>query len=180
MSEGVLKSIKVGDKTYYLSFSNKEIYYSTSSNKVGGTRLRDLRLYNNQLESYIDGKWKRVENDFQIAEMINNDKSSGGCFISTAVCNSQNLPDDCDELVTLRSFRDNKLLNDSSVSHLVFEYYEKSPSLVYKLEKNITLSNYIYNSYITCIVSMIHNDFPKHAIIRKYKEMFNYILNYKE
>lgn len=104
-------------------------------------------------------------------------KPKGGCFISTAVCQSQNLPDDCDELTTLRYFRDNQLLNDEKTTHLVYEYYEKSPKLIHKLDNNNDLNLYLYNNFIVNLVQMIKNKDDKQVIIQKYQEMFNYLKN---
>lgn len=98
-----------------------------------------------------------------------------GCFISTAVCQSQNLPDDCDELTTLRYFRDNQLLNDEKTAHLVYEYYEKSPKLIHKLDNNNDLNLYLYNNFIVNLVQMIKNKDEKQVIVKKYQEMFNYL-----
>lgn len=102
-------------------------------------------------------------------------KKKDGCFISTAVCQSQNLPDDCDELTTLRYFRDNQLLNDEKTAHLVYEYYEKSPKLIHKLDNNNDLNLYLYNNFIVNLVQMIKNKDEKQVIVKKYQEMFNYL-----
>lgn len=60
---------------------------------------------------------------------------SGGCFITTAICEAENKPDDCDELQTLRKFRDEVMLKDPVLSNLVREYYELAPRIVAKLKE---------------------------------------------
>lgn len=62
----------------------------------------------------------------------NSGGGGGGCFITTAVCEFENLPDDCYTLTVLRKFRDDVLLgsgNDEFVS-IVHRYYEIAPNLV--------------------------------------------------
>lgn len=43
-----IKKIQCGDKTYNLSGSGKDVYFSSSS-ETGGTTLKGVKLYNNEL-----------------------------------------------------------------------------------------------------------------------------------
>ena len=61
--------------------------------------------------------------------------SGGGCFITTAICEAEGKADDCDELQTLRKFRDNVMLKDSRLAPLVAEYYEIAPKIVAAINK---------------------------------------------
>lgn len=106
-------------------------------------------------------------------------RNKKGCFISTAVCKTKNLPDNCDELTTLRYFRDCHLLSDKNTQSLVYEYYEKSPKLVYKVENNDELGLYLYENYLIDIVNMIKNQDNKQNIIDKYQAMFHFLENFK-
>ncbi len=54
----------------------------------------------------------------------------GLCYITTAVCERQNKADDCYELQTLRSFRDQYLLETEEGRAIVSEYYEIAPAIV--------------------------------------------------
>ena len=54
-----------------------------------------------------------------------------GCFITTAICEGQGKPDDCDELETLRGFRDGYMV--SKRPDLLREYYEAAPIIVEKI-----------------------------------------------
>lgn len=58
--------------------------------------------------------------------------SSGGssCFITSACTESLGLPDDCDELQTLRAFRDKRKAEDPDFVMLVEEYYRIAPVIV--------------------------------------------------
>jgi DNA-directed RNA polymerase subunit RPC12/RpoP len=55
------------------------------------------------------------------------------CFITTAVCESLDMSDDCYQLEAFRAFRDNYLLSQESGEALVKEYYEIAPILVSKI-----------------------------------------------
>lgn len=65
-------------------------------------------------------------------ENSNRSRNSGGsgCFITTACVNYYNLPDDCYQLNTLRSFRDSYLSNTAKGKSLVKLYYEVAPKIV--------------------------------------------------
>ena len=56
-----------------------------------------------------------------------------GCFITTAVCESFDKPDDCYELTMFRDFRDNWLVKQEGGSNLVQKYYEIAPGIVRKI-----------------------------------------------
>lgn len=59
---------------------------------------------------------------------------SGFCFITTAVCEAENLPDDCHELTTLRRFRDEYMMRDPALRIMVGEYYDMAPAVVEKIK----------------------------------------------
>jgi hypothetical protein len=69
-------------------------------------------------------------------DMPGNGGTSGGglCFITTAVCKADGKPDDCDELETLRWFRDNVLLKHPLGPDLVNLYYRMAPEIVRKID----------------------------------------------
>lgn len=54
----------------------------------------------------------------------------GFCYITTAICESRHLPDDCRELTILRKYRDEWLLKTEEGRRLVEEYYDMAPALV--------------------------------------------------
>ena len=51
------------------------------------------------------------------------------CYITTAACTALGLPDECEELQTLRWFRDNVLTDEAGLA-LVGRYYEQAPAIV--------------------------------------------------
>ena len=72
------------------------------------------------------------------------ERPSGGCFITTAVCDNFGKADDCYELTTFRNFRDKWLVNQSDGKSLIDEYYDIAPKIVNKINK-LTNANEIYN-----------------------------------
>ncbi len=58
--------------------------------------------------------------------------SSGtsGCFLTTACVRAKNLPDDCDELETLRAFRDSYMMSTEQRQAEIEYYYEIAPAIV--------------------------------------------------
>lgn len=82
------------------------------------------------------------------------------CYITTAVCESRNKPDDCYELTLLRSYRDRYLLNMEEGRKLVDEYYEIAPGIVSIIEMHKdakTIYESIYKDYLLPCISDIEN-----------------------
>lgn len=79
----------------------------------------------------------------------------GFCYITTAVCESQNKPDNCHELTVLREYRDQYLMMSEEGQRLVAEYYALAPSIVMALnrrEDSAQIYDGIYQEYlIPCI-----------------------------
>ncbi|WP_170466873.1 CFI-box-CTERM domain-containing protein [Ruegeria arenilitoris] len=96
-------------------------------------------------------------------------KEQGGwCFLTTAACEKNGLPDDCYELQTLRDFRDNFLCNSAEGTELVEEYYRIAPSLV-PLVKEGPLATWAWER-IKMTVSQIEEG-KTAAAIETYREM---------
>lgn len=55
--------------------------------------------------------------------------SDGGCFITSAVCKTFGKPDDCQELMAFRHFRDTYMANNHGLNHEVQKYYEIAPAI---------------------------------------------------
>ena len=83
------------------------------------------------------------------------------CYITTAVCESRNLPDDCYELTTLRTYRDDYLMRTEEGQKLVEEYYDIAPVLVMCIDmQNNSKEIYenIYKKYLLPCLADIEND----------------------
>ncbi|MCI5993303.1 MAG: hypothetical protein MRZ24_04635 [Clostridiales bacterium] len=57
-------------------------------------------------------------------------KFLGLCFITTAVCQAEGKPDDCEELTAFRAFRDGYLRSCPDGPALIDEYYNIAPGIV--------------------------------------------------
>lgn len=62
-------------------------------------------------------------------------KSGGGCYITTAIVESEGKADDCDELVTLRKFRDEFMMPHSEREWLVRDYYAMAPMICKAIQR---------------------------------------------
>ena len=65
----------------------------------------------------------------------NNQQNNGGCFVTTAVCDSFGKPDDCAELTAFRKFRDGWLSSQPDGKSLIAEYYSVAPLIVEKINR---------------------------------------------
>jgi len=81
-----------------------------------------------------EGTWRKKRRDTGKSRSKKDSGGGNGCFLTTAACEYQCLPDDCYELQTLRSFRDNILMPNLGGKALVHEYYQVAPGLVSLLD----------------------------------------------
>lgn len=93
-----------------------------------------------------------IEKDSQSTTTRTTQKSKGGCFIATACYGDYNAP----EVLVLRHFRDNVLLNSSLGKIVVQIYYYLSPPLAKLIENSDTLKQFIMKRILTPIVSKIN------------------------
>lgn len=112
--------------------------------------------------------------------------NSGGnswCYITTAVCDYFNKPDDCYELKTLRDFRDNRLKNMPGGVELIKEYYNIAPSIVANLEKTPikdAIYTELYKDYLNPCIEYIEEekyDYCKEKYIEMVTHLKNIFLN---
>lgn len=66
----------------------------------------------------------------------NSAPDDGLCYITTAMCRDTGKADDCEELQTLRKYRDEVMLNNEVGRELVKEYYLKAPKIVAKIDQD--------------------------------------------
>lgn len=69
--------------------------------------------------------------------------TNDGCFITTAICENFNKPDDCYELTMFRNFRDNWLSKQIDGKQLITEYYSIAPKIVERIN-NLNNAKEIY------------------------------------
>jgi tetratricopeptide (TPR) repeat protein len=78
-------------------------------------------------------------NNSQYQDNLNNANSansSGGCFITSAVCRSFAKPDDCYELSRFRRFRDGWLTQQPEGPALIERYYRTAPGIVAAIDRS--------------------------------------------
>lgn len=93
-------------------------------------------------EEYVDRfieKWtekypKYVFRKGDYQSLVEGFQKKGFCYITTAVCEMQNKPDDCYELAMFREFRDGYLSNEDDGKALIEEYYELAPRILAAIE----------------------------------------------
>jgi len=82
------------------------------------------------------------------------------CYITTAVCQSKNLPDDCHELSTLRWFRDTILAETAIGRDQISLYYEMAPKIVAAIDQQhdtTQLYDQLFQEYIKPAVSAVES-----------------------
>lgn len=83
------------------------------------------------------------------------------CYITTAVCESQNKPDNCYELNALREYRDGYLMQTGQGKQLVEEYYDIAPALVMCIDMqkdSREIYENIYKKYLLPCLDCIENN----------------------
>lgn len=100
--------------------------FQTASSNVTSTAGQVLQ-YNQGAQDVIAGMSNRFG---QTLDNAVKKRSGMGCFITTAICKAEGKPDDCDELTTLRNFRDLVMLPNPKLRTMVHDYYAKAPEIV--------------------------------------------------
>jgi hypothetical protein len=100
-------------------------------------------------------------------------KSSGSCFLSTACVEYMGLKDDCNELKTLREFRDTYMQETTERKAMVKEYYSNAPQIVKKINALKTKDQIYHNIYenIIEIIKMIKFG-SKEKAMKIYEKMY--------
>ena len=78
------------------------------------------------------------------------------CYITTAVCEYQNKPDDCYELEILRRYRDTYLMQTKEGRSLVQEYYDIAPRIVWAIDMQPDKDKIYQELYSEYLMPCIH------------------------
>jgi hypothetical protein len=81
-----------------------------------------------------------------------NASGGGGCFITTAVCESRGESDDCPTLTKLRAFRDSYMQETKQRKDLVRLYYDCAPKIVERINARSDRQDFIEYLYCRFIV----------------------------
>lgn len=106
--------------------------------------------------------------------------SSGGCYLTTIMCNILNYQDDNYYLKTLRNFRDNVMKTNPKYIPLLITYDTIGPQIASKLETDPNkeiIATTIFNRYITSSVLAIEENKHEEAI-NIYKSMTYSLASY--
>ena len=103
-------------------------------------------------------------------------KDDEGCFLTTACVEARGLPDDCEALETLRTFRDACLANRPDGREAIAEYYRMAPGIVdaiNALEDRGAIWNRVYAELVEPCVALIcdHQEESAYRLYREYALM---------
>lgn len=97
------------------------------------------------------------------------------CYITTAVCESMNLPEDCSEITILEDYRDNYLRSTEDGSKLINEYYDIAPTIVKRINRSSNSNDIYHDLYVNhisiCLSDIENNNLE--ACKDKYVKMVN-------
>ena len=93
--------------------------------------------------------------------------SRTGCFLTSACTAARGLPDNCRELQTLRSFRDEWLKKSDDGTKLVARYYEIAPKIVAAIDAKadcMEIYDQLYREMVVPCVELIGQGKYQHAL----------------
>lgn len=88
---------------------------------------------NQHTQDTSSNRYNSDENYSNSREFVSS--SDEGCFITSAVCQSEGKADDCEELSAFRRYRDEILMKTSDGQALVEEYYKIAPEIVKRINQ---------------------------------------------
>jgi hypothetical protein len=153
------------------------VFDPTSAMVVGGALAAD-KLLGTNIAGSVGGAIEDTGN--VVSDFISNPLGGGGgggCFLTTAAVEHQGLPDDCEELETLRKFRDHFMLQSAELRQEVYWYYKHAPAIVEKLkamENSPEIYNEMWNTYILPAVHAVKS-YKYETAYSIYKELVHYV-----
>ncbi len=80
------------------------------------------------------------------------------CFVTTAVCTGLQKPQDCEEILLMKKYRDEYLAGEEGGAALIEEYYDVAPTIVKRIARSKEADatyHYLWEHYISKCVSQI-------------------------
>jgi len=141
---------------------------SRSPRDTGGPVVKTGPTRGENRSKNQDGQWRKKRSD------SGTEKKKSGCYLTTVACLHQGLADDCLELQTLRTFRDEVLMRTEEGRFLVQRYYAVAPGIAASLHESSELDE-MWLSITACVsaISKQQND----EAIRIYSEMANTLMH---
>lgn len=109
-------------------------------------------------------QWKETFPDTNLQATTQEEIAEGfrhkWCYITTAVCQTFQKPDDCYELTVFRDYRDHYLLESENGEELIRKYYDVAPTIVKHINKSEhadTIYQNIWDQYLQPCLHMIEN-----------------------
>lgn len=147
---------------------------------------KKFEITNNQYDFYVNKNLSipkrcksciQSKNEYSSSNKKSSSSDGSWCFISTVVCEYFGKDDNCNELNTLRNYRDNWLRLQPDGEELIKEYYNIAPIIVERLKSSKNYSEYceiLWDNYLQPCLSFI--DKKEYELCKKhYIEMFNYL-----
>lgn len=126
---------------------------------------------------WIDSGWSNSSNGGSWVDSGWNNSGSG-CYVTTACVEYMGLDDNCDELETLRYYRDILVEKDENFRNEVLDYYRKAPVIVQKImqssEKEECLED-LYKQLVQKCVSLLKEERFEEAK-KHYMEVYRKLL----
>lgn len=139
------------------------------------------------LNDFRDGKYYcPVQHYYVIAHspscrhLNRKNNSSGGCYLTTVMCNTLGFEDNCEVLETLRTFRDNYMMKNEEYLPLLEDYEVIGPMISNKIEQDENkkwVANIMYNNFITPAIELI-NEQQNDTAINLYVNMTYYLMDF--
>lgn len=153
-----LVSVNLPDDLSYIGFGCFADCVKLPTIRVpGSTHIENsafLRCSNLKASIYCPDSIKSASHIGLSSEQIeyrSSGQSSGGCYITSAVCERRGEADDCEMLTRFRAFRDNWLVNQPGGAEDVQEYYRTAPAIVDAIHSNERCNDIldgIYQNYL--------------------------------
>lgn len=143
--------------------SHIDLYNRRNEEEAYCNQLRRFFDVNNSgscgyyIPSYKSGRQCELENEDAIQRCQGNSNSSS-CFITTAVCDILNYPDDCLELNVLRYLRDEYMIPNLENRQKLIEYYVLGPLISKKMKQDpnkVALASNLYKTYLKPSVELV-------------------------
>lgn len=118
-------------------------------------------------------KGEQLDGDKGSSSGSDSSGSGGICYLSTACIEYAGLSDNCEELNTLRYFRDNYINRLPDGQSMLSEYYNTAPIILQKIKNSPDYDDIlkgIYNTVVEAVTQIKNNNFSK--ALQCYTEMY--------
>ena len=134
--------MEINGKEISQELLDKAVKCETAEELLALAKENGIELTAEQAEAYLAERKDSEISDAEMGAVAGGRKpGSGGhyckgytisrnCFLTTAVCEYLGKADDCEELTTLRAYRDNWLAKQLGGRELIEEYYRIAPGIV--------------------------------------------------